>query len=292
MSMSRPSRTPATKAPASGVTLSPRATAAGALEADEEKRLARRLRKGDRAAFERLFTSQLPMLEQLVRMFHRSRRLAREDLYQQGALGLVEGVRRFDPAKGFRLSTYAAYWVRAFLFDEVHRQRSELHIASRRLLRVGRKAERERARASALHGEGAAVDDAAIAAAVGVSVKTLQSARSAHVPTRVGLDAPSHPRDDATLGERLPHPDADPEQVASSREQIAAVRDVLAKLDLAPRDALLLHERIASDDPASLATLGRRAGLSRERMRQLEVALVKRLRTELTRASPDLARAS
>lgn len=264
-----------------------------ALTAEEEVRLARRYqRTGDRVAFDRLFASQLPMLEQLVRMFHKSRRISREDLYQHGALGLLEGVRRFDPAKGFRLSTYAAYWIRAFLFDEVHRQRSELHIASRRLLRVARKADRARARAEARGGQEIDVSDAALAAELGVSEKTLASAERARVPARIGLDAPTRAGEDATIGDTLPHPSEDPEERASAGERARVVREVLERLELAPRDALLLNERIASDDPLSLATLGRRAGLSRERMRQLETALLRRLKGALTLASPDLARAS
>lgn len=251
------------------------------LSREEEQRLARLYQAtGDREALFRLVTSNLMLVVRVALSFRRAARNLL-DLIQEGNLGLLHAIERFDPDLGVRLPTYAAWWVRAymvkFLLDNVRLVRVGTTNARRKLLRNLRK---EKAR---LEDQGFDVGTKQLAEHFGVSetdVRDVQAALGSH---DVSIDAPvgrDGDEDAPTQGELLSSggPTAE-DQVARRELQEQAQRAIgRFRRELNERDRALLDERILSDDPLTLQVLGDRFGTSREAVRQAETRLMKRLR--------------
>ncbi len=220
----------------------------------------------------------------VVRVALSFRRAARNllDLIQEGNLGLLQAIDRFDPELGVRLPTYAAWWVRAymvkFLLDNVRLVRVGTTNARRKLLRNLRK---EKAR---LEAEGFEVGPKLLAEHFGVSegdVKDVQAALASH---DVSIDAPATD-EGPTAGDVLPAAAPTAEEEVARRELQEQAESAIARFreDLSERDRALLDDRILSEDPQTLQTIGERFGTSREAARQAEARLMKRL-SEFLRA--------
>ena len=258
------------------------------LSREEERDLARRYRDtGDRQALFRLVTANLMLV---VRIAFSFRRAARNllDLVQEGNLGLLQAMERFDPELGVRLPTYAAWWVRAymvkFLLDNVRLVRVGTTNARRKLLRNLRQ---EQARLAA---EGFEVGPKLLADHFGVSeddVRDVQAALSSH---DVALDAPVGDEDSSAGADMLPSEEPSVEEEVSRRElqQQAEAAIERFKRDLSERDRTLLSERLLSDRPLTLQALGDRFGTTREAVRQAEARLKKRLSVFLREELGDL----
>jgi RNA polymerase sigma-32 factor len=250
------------------------------LEREEEQELARRYRdSGDREALFRLVTANLMLV---VRVAYSFRRAARNmlDLIQEGNIGLLQAVERFDPELGVRLPTYAAWWVRAymvkFLLDNVRLVRVGTTNARRKLLRNLRQ-EKQR-----LEEKGYEVGPKLLAEHFGVSEKDVTDVQLALDSRDVSLDEPVGAEQERRQIDVLPDEriaDAD-ESVARSQLQERA-EQALARFrkKLGERELAILDRRILSDDPQTLQALGDRFGTSREAVRQAEARLMKRLKT-------------
>lgn len=259
------------------------------LDREQELILARRYRDtGDREALFRLVTANLRLV---VRVAHSYRRAARNllDLVQEGNLGLLHAVERFDPDVGVRLPTYATWWVRAymikFLLDNVRLVRVGTTNARRKLLRNLR---REKAR---LEEEGFEVGPKLLAEHFGVSVEDVEDVQRALESHDVSLDEPVGVDREQTRGELFADPgQPDVEETVARRELQQRAEATLARFraELNDRDRALLDERILSEDPRTLQAIGDRFGITREAVRQSEERLVKRLRQYLREELADL----
>ena len=258
------------------------------LDRNEERELARRYRDtGDREALFRLVTANLMLVVRIALSFRRAARNLL-DLIQEGNVGLLQAVERFDPELGVRLPTYAAYWVRAymvkFLLDNVRLVRVGTTNARRRLLRNLR---REKAR---LESQGFDPGPRLLAEHFGVSEQDVRDVQAALDSRDVSIDAPVG-QGERPAAEMLPdasHPDVESE--VARRELQERVEAALAEFrrDLGERDVLLLDQRILSDSPLTLQQIGERFGTSREAVRQAETRLMDRLRTFLLERLGDL----
>lgn len=259
------------------------------LTREEEQQQARLYREtGDREALFRLVTANLMLVVKVAMSFRRAAKNLL-DLIQEGNIGLMQAIERFDPDLDVRLPTYAAYWVRAymvkFLLDNVRLVRVGTTNSRRKLLRHLRQ-EQER-----LESKGFEVGPRQLAEHFGVSeqdVKDVQAALHSH---DVSLDAPRGDDDDRTPGDWLQDPDqADPDESLLRRDLQRRTEQALEvfRLDLGDRDRVLLDQRLVHDSPLTLQEIGDRFGTSREAVRQAEVRLIKRLREHLARELGDL----
>ncbi len=260
------------------------------LDREEERKLARRYRDtGDREALFRLVTANLMLV---VRVAYSFRRAARNmlDLVQEGNLGLLQAIERFDPELGVRLPTYAAWWVRAymvkFLLDNVRLVRVGTTNARRKLLRNLRK-EKHR-----LEQQGYDVGPKLLAEHFGVSETDVTDVQQALESRDVSLDEPlggeEEPRRQADV--LVDEGAVDAEQTVARGELQERAETALARFraDLSERDVALLDRRILSDSPVTLQELGDRFGTSREAVRQAETRLMKRLTAFLKEQLGDL----
>jgi len=250
---------------------------------EEEHALAVRYREhGDRAAAEKLVLSNLRLVVKIAMEYRRAWTQAL-DLIQEGNVGLVQAVERFDPYAGTKLSTYAAYWIRAyvlkFLLDNIRMVRLGTTRAQRKLFFRLNKEKR------ALEAEGFKVEPKRIAERLDVSEADVIEMEQRLGQSDLSMEAPAR-RDDeggATFGDFVTGGGASAEQnVADSElrrvfmEQVAAFGQTLDG-----REQRILEERLIAEEPRTLAELGEEFGVTRERVRQLEARLLDRLREHL-----------
>ena len=261
------------------------------LSREEEQKLARRYRDtGDREALFRLVTANLMLV---VRVAFSFRRAAHNllDLVQEGNLGLLAAMDRFDPELGVRLPTYAAWWVRAymvkFLLDNVRLVRVGTTNARRKLLRNLRKEKQK------LESQGFEVEPKLLAEHFGVSEQDVKDVQAALDSRDVSLDEPLRNDPDRVRGDLLPDGDQPGVEETVARAELqeraeAAIAEF--RRDLKEREQILLDQRILSDDPLTLQALGDRFGTSREAVRQSEARLMTRLKEFLRDRLGDLGR--
>jgi RNA polymerase sigma-32 factor len=251
------------------------------LSVDEEQSLARALRDhGDRRAAHRLVTSNLRFVVK-VAAGYRGYGLRLADLIQEGNLGLLRAVTKFDPDQGIRLVTYASWWIRAYIQSHVLQSWSLVKVGTtqtqRRLFFSLSRTRRELSRA------GAEEDlDERVARKLRVSTEDVREASRRMELRDQSLETPSFDGGLSTLDRCASGDDLQDERLSRARESARVnrgVADALALLD--DRERSIVEQRFMSDDPVSLQALGDQLGFSRERARQLEIRARGKLRAAL-----------
>ena len=259
------------------------------LTREDEQALARRYRDtGDREALFRLVTGNLMLVVRIALSFRRAARNLL-DLVQEGNLGLLAAIERFDPDVGVRLPTYAAWWVRAyivkFLLDNVRLVRVGTTNARRKLLRNLRQ---EKAR---LEAEGFEVGPKMLAEHFGVAEDDVKDVEKALYAKDVSLDAPVGDQDERTRGDVFAAPGPTVEEDVARRELQQKVHAAIGKFrkGLGDRERMILDDRLLSENPVTLQVIGERFGTTREAVRQAESRLMDRLKAFLREEMGDLA---
>ena len=254
------------------------------LTVDEEQALARRFIKGDLAAGHRLVTSNLRFVVK-VAYEYRSYGIKMSDLIQEGNIGLMKAVQKFDPDKGIRLISYAVWWIRAYIQNYVLKNWSLVKLgttqAQRRLFFALARTRRELEKLGA--GDGTVVNAEEIARKLNVKASEVREMEQRMGGRDLSLDAPMGEDGDATHldfveSESASHADeiADRQEAQMTRERI---QRALARLD--PRERFIIEQRVMSDAGMTLSELGEHFGFSRERARQLEIRAKDKLKHEL-----------
>lgn len=256
----------------------------------EEVELVRRYREsGDRQALFRLVTANLMLVVRVALSFRRAANNVL-DLIQEGNLGLLQAIERFDPGLGVRLPTYAVWWIRAFivkyLLDNVRLVRVGTTNARRKLIYNLRQ---EKAR---LEAAGFEVGPKLLAEHFGVSERDVVDVEAALESREVSLDAPvSEGEDGRTRGDLVAASGPTAEEEAARRELRERTQAAIAEFrkGLNEKEKAILDLRILSEDPLTLQALGDRFGTTREAVRQVEARLLSRLKGYLRDKLGDLA---
>lgn len=249
------------------------------LDPGTERELALRARTSVEAR-DRLLLANLPLVSRIARDY-RGRCLPLEDLVHEGILGVLEAVRRFDPDRGTRFSTYAGWWIRKFVLAALHGAESPLRMPDHRRREVGR-IFRESNELGVLLRRAPEREELSVRMATPVDrIERLLAGRA----TAVSLDAAREDCPSPPLLERL----ADPGAPRPERRMIAAEcrRALLAAFaELPPRQRYVIARRLGIDGgrELSLREIGVELNLSRERVRQVETAALRVLRRRVTRS--------
>jgi RNA polymerase sigma-32 factor len=252
------------------------------LSRKEEVDLAMKYRETkDPALARKLVESHLRLVVKIARQCC-SRQSLLPDLIQEGCLGLIRAVEKYDPDRGIRLSSYAAWWIRAYIYQYIMANSRMIKVATtftqRKLFfNLNRECNR-------LERAGKDVDSKEIAARLGVSEKAVVemsarlNGREVQFDTTVAVDPPSP--DECLNAVNVPQR---PDEEVENRELQTAIRSKLDEIvqGLESRERLIFEERLLAEKPITLRELGQKFGISRERARQLEERLKKRLRPVL-----------
>jgi RNA polymerase primary sigma factor len=247
------------------------------LTAAEEVSLAKRIERGDQAAKERMTNANLRLVVSIAKRYQ-GHGLPLIDLIQDGTIGLNRAVEKFDHRKGFKFSTYATWWIRQACQRAVANQsdtiRIPVHVQERRL-----KLRRARAQFETTHGRVPTVEE--LAEATELKPQHVEEALAA-VEASVSLNQ-AIGDGDGELGDLFADRTIeDPIDAADASYEQRRVREALN--DLPERERLVLELRfgfVESEEGASLEQIGKKLGLTRERVRQLEGAALARLHDRL-----------
>ncbi|HEX3771926.1 MAG TPA: sigma-70 family RNA polymerase sigma factor [Polyangiaceae bacterium] len=255
------------------------------LSRENEYELACRIRDGaDDEAARRLVEANLRYVVAIALSYRRyGVRLA--DLISEGNVGLMIALKKFDPSRGTRFVTYAAHWIRAYVLDHVIRAWSIVGVGAGPLRsKVFFRLRREKARILASTSDITEANER-LAERFGTTTEKISMMANRLEARDVSLDAKVFDDGAATVLDTVPGGDPSQEEQFLFHERStsvhACVREAVEKLD--PRERFIVEVRMMADhaDELSLAEIGRRLGVSRERARQLEARAKQKLRRHL-----------
>jgi RNA polymerase primary sigma factor len=242
------------------------------LTAAQEVELAKRIERGDAEAKETMINSNLRLVVSIAKRYQ-GHGLSLLDLIQEGILGLIRAVEKFDWRRGFKFSTYATWWIRQAVQRGVANKsrtiRIPVHVAD--LERKLARAERE-----LVAKLGREPSDAELAKAAGISEAEIDDVREVFRSV-TSLDRPVGDNGDAALGDLIADDAAGPEAEITVRLGEAALGTALERLSEREREVLQLRYGLAGGEPLSLGRIGEQLGLTRERVRQIEHEALERL---------------
>jgi RNA polymerase sigma-32 factor len=258
------------------------------LSRDEEYELAVRYRRrGDLQAAHRLICANLRFVVKIAREY-RAYGMKLLDLVQEGNIGLMMAVKKFDPERGIRLITYAVWWIRAYIQNFVIRSWSLVKIGTTQAQKkLFFKLGQARAAIQRLTGAEESEDVARLLEVRGAEVEEMALRMTGR---DASLDLELSEGNDYTLMDSLADDRENQEELLLREEKdqalAARVRDALQTLN--PRERRIIHDRILADSPRTLQELADAYGISRERVRQLEKAALTKIRGTLGPDSPAL----
>jgi RNA polymerase sigma-32 factor len=265
------------------------------LQPEEEYMLAKRWREhGDPDAAQRLVTSHLRLVAKIA-MGYRGYGLPLSELISEGNVGMMQAVKRFDPDRGFRLATYAMWWIRASIQEYI------LHSWS--LVKMGTTAAQKKLffNLRKLKGQLQAIDDGdlspenvrKIATELGVPEADVVSMNRRLAAPDHSLNAPLRSDGEGEWQDWLVDDVEDQETSLSERQELSLRRDLLrgAMSHLTPRERDILVARRLSDVPTKLEGLSQKYGISHERVRQIEVRAFAKLQKGVAAGLRQAARA-
>ena len=241
----------------------------------EEIDLSKRAKKGDKAARERLIEKNLRLVVSIAKK-SRGRGLPFEDLIQEGNIGLMKAVGKFDSDRGFRFSTYATWWIR----QTIQRAIAEKGRTIRIPVHMGEKMRKMARTYNELWAELArAPSDEAVSERLGWSVEDIRKVKDDMPDASTSLNQPlTSDKGSSELGELVEDErSSDTPGTVMSEMETSQLGEVIDRLPERYRHVLVRRYGLDDKDPATLAELGDELELSHERVRQLQLQAIKRL---------------
>jgi len=258
------------------------------LTKEEERDLAIRVMKqGDPDAAYKLVTANLRLVVKIAMEFQRVWMQNLLDLIQEGNIGLMQAVRKFDPYKGVRFSYYASFWIKAYILKFI--------MDNWRLVKIGTtQAQRKlffrlKKEKQKLIAEGFDPKPKLLSERLGVTEQEVTDMDQRLDGWEVSLDAPIKDDSDDERMAFVATPGVSVDSQIAKKEIESILHEKLAvfKKELNERERDILENRLFSDTPATLQEIGQRYGISRERVRQIENTMIKRMKAFFEKEIPE-----
>jgi RNA polymerase sigma-32 factor len=262
------------------------------LTREQEVELGRRLRDtGDMRAAYTMVASNLRLVVKLAHEYHRNP-LSLLDLVQEGNIGLMQAVKKFDPERGVKLASYAAWWIRAYILRYIMDNWKMVKLGTteaQRKLFFKLRQEQQR-----LLQQGFEVTPKLLAERLNVTEQDVVEMDQRLGHDEVSLDAPAYPGDDnqtSRADRLLPSSAAGADDALGNAELKALFKTKLASFaeSLNEKERYIFEQRLIADEPMTLQDIGAHYGVSRERARQIEASLIVRMRTYMQTEIPDFS---
>lgn len=258
------------------------------LTREEEHELAKHYQQtGDVQAAYRLVASNLRLVVKLAHEYHRNP-LSLLDLVQEGNIGLMQAVKKYDPDRGVKLSSYAAWWIRAYILRYI--------MDNWKMVKLGTtEAQRKlffklRQEQDKLVAQGFEPSPKLLAERLNVTEQDVVEMDQRLGHDELSIDAPLGDDPKNTRAERyLPSTAAGAEERLGNEELKELFRENLAEFakSLEGKERFIFENRLTADEPLTLQDIGDKYGVSRERARQIEAALINRMREYMRERIPD-----
>jgi len=207
--------------------------------------------------------------------------LSYDDLLQEGTIGLINAVDRFEPCRGFRFSTYALPWIKQSIIRAITergrtiRVPAPVHANLRRLLQANERLNEKLGRPATPEelAQEIGMPEHKVSHLIRTAITSL---------TTVSLDAPVGQEQDTRMADLIPAPDSDPLKMATSQDTRKVILEALESLTKDEQKLLIARYGLNGDDPCTLEQLSQTMKRSRERLRQIEVKALQKLRRHAT----------
>lgn len=243
---------------------------------------------GDPDAAYRLVSSNLRLVVKVAMDFQKYWMQNFMDLIQEGNVGLVQATKKFDPYRGVKFSYYAAYWIRAYILKFI--------MDNWRLVKIGT-TQAQRKLFFSLNKEKKFLESQGFKPEVKLLAERLNVKESEVIEMGqrmenwdVSLEAPVRSDSEDEQKNFLPHEGPGIEEMVASQEMRERLAEILAELStrLNDKEQVILNTRLLSDEPKTLQTIADEFNISRERVRQIEANLLKKLRKQFEKEMPDI----
>jgi RNA polymerase primary sigma factor len=247
------------------------------LTPQEEIALAKRIKRGDKRAREHMIKANLRLVVKIARDYE-GLGLPLLDLINEGNIGLMKGVERFDPGKGAKLSTYASWWIKQSIKRALANQSKTIRLPVHVVDKVAHIRRAEMKLREALDRE---PTDEEVADDLGLNARRVRQYREAS-RAPVSLDAPVGDDESSRISEVVADPNAvTPFDRIVQETDTELVREVLATLSKRESEILTLRFGLEDGTPRTLEEVGEHFGLTRERIRQIQEQALRKLRSKM-----------
>ncbi len=259
------------------------------LSREEERELAIRYReKADMEAGYRLITANLRLVVKIAMDFQRYWMQNLNDLIQEGNVGLMQAVKKFDPYRGYKFSYYASFWIKAYIIKFIMDNWKLVKIGTtqaQRKLFFNLRKEKER-----LESQGIEATAKLLSHRLDVKESEIVEMDQRLNSWEISLDSPLKEDSEDTHKSFLPSDDLPVDDQLADQEAKAILHDKLGlfRQQLKGKEAVIFDNRLLTEDPMTLQEIGDRFGISRERVRQIESRLKKKLKAYLEEEIEDL----
>jgi RNA polymerase sigma-32 factor len=258
------------------------------LTREEEHRLAVEYKEyGNIEAAYKLVTANLRLVVMIAREYQKAFRTLL-DLIQEGNMGLMEAVKNFDPYRGVRFPSYAVWWIRAYMIRYIMNDWRMVKIGTtqaQRKLFFNLQKEKER-----LEAEGLTPGPKLLAQRLNVKEDEVVEMEQRLGSRDLSVDVPLGDDDEATLLHFLPDDKQSPEEQLAETQYQELLRDKMAQFaeGLKDKELVIYRERLLNEEPLTLREIGEKYGISRERVRQIEERVKKKLKSFLSKELQDV----